>query len=445
MDAVSFAPLPLLLPVEPQYRCPGEAHTISRSVHLARLAAFFPKCRHCQHRHDTGQIAPSVVEQIQDVQRQRAPQRSLFQTDGVRGVFLNEITPAVAGRIAGSLASLFWEDVPLTAMTAAQRAKSPKRSGPLLVIGYDERPSSPALFAAVADSLRMMGCEVVDLGLVAQPCFRFAVDHLQAAGGVYVTGAGCDAAWSGLDLFAEGAAPLSLGSGLDAVQRRFEESYSRATRRAGFQRAFQALVPYEPSLWKHFHALRPLKIVSAVRPRVVRELLRRVFAKLPCELIEVETKAADNAPIRLPVLQTEVCRRVPKRGAHLGVIIDDDGSRCWFSDEKGKLISAERMTAFLAAQSLLSHPASTICLETDSTDSLRSQLKPDRTVEAGTTLGQMHSAMSSTNSVFGGGASDRYWWREAFPACDAILTLAHVLQGLSRSDAAFSKKLSDGS
>ena len=172
MDAVSFAPLPLLLPVEPQYRCPGEAHTISRSVHLARLAAFFPKCRHCQYRHDTGQISPTVVEQIQDVQRQRSPQRSLFQADGVRGVFLNEITPAVAGRIAGSLASLFWEDVPLTAMTAAQRAKSPKRSGPMLVIGYDERTSSPALFAAVADSLRMMGCEAERLtgrirGLVA--------------------------------------------------------------------------------------------------------------------------------------------------------------------------------------------------------------------------------------------------------------------------------------
>ena len=144
-------------------------------------------------------------------------------------------------------------------------------------------------------------------------------------------------------------------------------------------------------------------------------------------------------------MQNEVCRRVPKRGAHLGVIIDDDGSRCWFSDEKGRLISAERMTAFLAEQSLLSHPASTVCLEADSVDSLRSLLKPDRIVEAGTTLGQLNSAMSTTNSVFGGGASDRYWWREAFPASDAILTLAHVLQGLSRSDAAFSKKLSDGS
>ena len=50
---------------ETQFRCPGDTHSISRSVHLSRLAAFYPACRQCQHRGDTGQLPPRTVERIQ--------------------------------------------------------------------------------------------------------------------------------------------------------------------------------------------------------------------------------------------------------------------------------------------------------------------------------------------------------------------------------------------
>jgi len=38
----------------PTYLCPGEAAPISRAVHLARLAAFYPRCRDCPHCGDVG-------------------------------------------------------------------------------------------------------------------------------------------------------------------------------------------------------------------------------------------------------------------------------------------------------------------------------------------------------------------------------------------------------
>lgn len=441
MEAVLTQPLPVLLPAEAQFRCPDEPHTISRSVHLARLAAFYPKCRHCQHRHDTGHLPPTVVEQIQDVERQRAPQRSLFQTDGVRGVFHNELTPAIAGRIAGALASLLWEAVPLTARSSSAPGTIVKRSGPLVGIGYDERPASPVLFAMVADSLRMMGCEVVDLGQVSRACFMFAIDHLQAAGGVLVTGAGCEASWNGLDLVGEGALPLSYGTGLEEVERRLQDGYSRPTRRAGFQRAFQPLVPYEPSLWKHFHALRPLKIVTAIRPRTARETLRRLVSKLPCELIEIETMAGTQAPIRQSALLTSIAQRVARSGAHLGVLIDDDGCRCQFFDEKGRLIDAARLGTFLAKSLITGNPHATVCVKSSIFDDQKAALKSGNLIDAGETTGSLVQAMRSSGAVLGIAGNDTYWWRESCPTPDAILTLARVLQALSRSDAAFSAVL----
>lgn len=434
-------------PPTTEYRCPGETHSISRAIHLSRLAAFYPACRQCQHRHDTGQLNPETVERLHQSEA-RGRGRELFQRDGIRGVFLNDFTPSNAAGIASALASWLWQDVPLTGRSGsscsdavARRPDKPSRRGPSIVVGYDERPSSPAILSAVIDALRMMGCPVIDVGLASRPCFAFAVDHLQAAGGLFVSGAGCDAAWSGLDLYREAAAPLSLGNGLEEVRKRYHSGVTRPTRSAAFQRAFQAGVPYEAGLWKHFHALRPLRVVSAVRPRPARRTIRKLFSRLPCELFEVETTAAINEPLKHEVLLERISTRVRKRQAHLGILIDDDGARCWFIDDRGRLVDPLSLTAMLSIQSRLDHPNAPIVVESAATEKIQTMLPPVEILAGGDSVGAMSGRMRESNASFGGGQSHCYWFRESYPACDAILTLAHVLQGLSRADTAFSDTL----
>ncbi|MHC4879822.1 MAG: hypothetical protein ACYTGL_25500 [Planctomycetota bacterium] len=424
------------LPAETQYRCPGERHPISRAIHLSRLAAFYPACRQCQHRHDTGQLPPQTIERIQQVER-RGSTPSVFRTDGVRGVFLNELTPQLAATIAKAFASVLWQQIPLAGRAQTRHKSQPARRGPSIVVGYDERPSSPALLSAVIDALRMMGCPVTDIGLVSRPCFAFTVAHLQTVGGIFVTGSGCDASSTGMDLVGEGALPLSLGGGLDDVATRLAEGVTRPTRRAGFQQSFQALVPYEASLWKHFHALRPLQVVCAARPRPVRRTLRKLFAKLPCQLSEVESSAAANQPLRHEVLVSRISRRVSAKKAHLGVLIDDDGTRCWFIDERGKVIPSVRVGQMLARFRRIDHPNSAIITESSAASSFR-DLTGSPAIDGTDSAESMARAMQGTTAAFGCGTSNRFWWGESFPASDAILTLAHVLQGLSRSDATFS-------
>lgn len=427
---------PLLAP-EVQYCCPGESHSISRAVHLSRLAAFYPACRQCPHRHDTGQLPPKTVERIQRVER-RSSLRSIFEKDGVRGVYLNEFTPELAAKIAAAFASGLWEHVPLAGRT--QSAGRPARRGPAIVAGYDERSSSPSVLTAVIDALHRMGCPVIDVGLVSRPCFAFAVDHLQAAGGILITGSGCEPSWSGMDLFLEGGIPLSLGTGLEAIERRWKEGVTRPTRRAGYQRTFQAVVPYEAGLWKHFHALRTLKVVCAARLRPVRRTLRQVFSKLPCTLMELEVPPAGQLSLRREVLLERLQARVTRRAAHLGVLIDDDGAHCQFVDERGQIISTLSLGAFLAAGMLVEHPQSPVVISDEllplAESSIRGTLMP-----GGLTAGSLNAALRESGAQLGIEATGRYWFKENFPTADAIITLARVLQGLSRSDAAFSTLL----
>jgi phosphomannomutase len=426
------------------FRCPGEEYDISRSVHLARLAAFYSKCRHCPQAPAADGSAtdgnPNCEITALPPGRLRQGQPSLFAPEGVRGRYLNELTRALAAEITGAMASCLWDDfvcssqgdgsIPVPSAESAAgdellttegiRILKPQRPGPCVVVAHDERPSSPDIVTGVGQALRRMGCQVVDIGLATRPCWMFAINHLQAAGGIQVTGAGCDPGMTGLDFVGQGGLPCSVRGGLDRIAERFREGYSRPSRRPGSQRTFQASVPYEAGLWKHFHALRPLKIALACPSHAVHDVFGRIFRKLACRLLSVDT------PTRLrltgdpadPDLD-RVARVIREAHADLGVLVEDDGEQCTFLDEEGRIVAPRLMAGILSE-------IASIDLEADSSRE------------------NMTRAMHRQQAAFGADGVGRYWFAESFPTCDAILTVVHLLQALSRSDDTFSRVVNLG-
>ncbi len=145
------------------YVCPGETHPISRAVHLGRLAAFYPACRECPYRADTGQLATHQLELVESVSK-RVERETLFTNDGVRGVHRNELTRSKAAEIATALAGMLWEEAIVSVdENSVERAGRALR--PSVVVGYDERPSSPDIVTGVTSALRRMGCQVIDIAL----------------------------------------------------------------------------------------------------------------------------------------------------------------------------------------------------------------------------------------------------------------------------------------
>jgi phosphomannomutase len=434
------------------YLCPGEAHAITRAVHLSRLAAFYPRCRDCPLRHETGQLPRHTLERIHSTER-RVERKSLLAAEGLRGVYLNEITRGKAGHAAAALADLLWEHKPLIGRAGSPLAAPSGRAGPalpLVVVGHDERPCAPDLVTGVVRALRRMSCRVVDIGLTTRPCFWFAVDHLKAAAGLLVTGSGAEPSWTGFDFVGPDNMPVSRGGApaftLERLEVRMDGQARRPTRQAGAYRMFQAAVPYEASLWKHFHALRPLTVCCAVASRLARRTLEKLFATLPCRLVPVEipSRARDvladgDADV------ARVAAAVRRARAHLGVLIDDDGQRTAFLDERGRLVNAATITRLVARLLLAEHPGGIVALERGAPPALAEQIERHggKVIDAGATFADMSRALRDGAAVLGGGTSGRLWFRENFPTSDAILTVARVLDVLSRSDAAFSAVAAD--
>lgn len=464
-----------------KFRCPGEEYDISRSVHLARLAAFYSKCRDCPHAPgvDASPIVADPQSEMSVVTPEQSPRgqsqrahATLFKPEGVRGRYLNELTRALAAQIAGAMASCLWDEAvgstpagdwkPSSAVETAGsdellttegiRLLKPERPGPCLVVAHDERPSSPDIVTGVGQALRRMGCQVVDIGLATRPCLMFAINHLDAAGGIQVTGGGGDPGTTGLDFVSQNGIPCSASGELDRIAERFRQGYSRPSRRPGSQRAFQASVPYEAGLWKHFHALRPLKIALACPNQAVREVFNRIFRKLACRLLPVETptrlrKPGDPADPDL----ARISRTIGQVQADLGVLIEDDGELCTILDEQGRLVAPRLVAGIIGevartdieSEPIVVYPGAwrgSPAVPGRGMSSGRPRRRPSSThYVSDASRENMTRALNGQQAVFGADGVGRYWFAESYPACDAILTVVHLLQALSRSDETLSR------
>ena len=434
-------------PPRPTYRCPGEAYDISRGVHLARLAAGYDRCRECRYRneHSSDETPTSAADvSSQDFSDLPPDHAKLFQLNGVRGVYLNEITRYEAGRIAGAFASCLWDefgtsgaspekpirDVGAPYSDVNEPAESVTllptgRPGPTVILAHDERPAGPDLVMGVGVALRRMGCQVIDVGPVTRPCFWFAVDHLRTMGGIHVTGSGTDPSGIGFDFVSHGGRPCSRGGTLDQIELRWRQGYGRATRRPGSQRLFNPTVPYEAGLLKHFHALRPLRIALGCPSRPLRELLQRLFHQVACRLIPVETptRARQMFNPRDPDV-ARVIQAVRDSTADLGILIDDDGQTCTVIDDSATIVPSSRLLRLLGELEREQHAAGEIV-------DLDRDLPTDQ--GEGPSLEFQHQAAIREETICLG-TRGRYWYREAPPTCDAVLTLVRLLQRLSRSD-----------
>jgi phosphomannomutase len=174
---------------------------------------------------------------------------------------------------------------------------------------------------------------------------------------------------------------------------------------------------------------------------LVAKTLKRIHDSLPGELIEVPIPQRTRNPFDPD--DPDVARTasaVREHAADVGVLIDEDGQRCAFFDEEGQLLSVAQTTRLIAEVRHGDCPNEPIVLEDFSPEELESVLKRlgMRVVRGGVTLARLSDSLRGHHGSFGGGASGRYWFREAFPTSDAIIALAAILKSISRANSALS-------
>ncbi|WP_261344354.1 hypothetical protein [Gimesia chilikensis] len=332
---------------------------------------------------------------------------------------------------------------PGSSTPSREQPRPEKSRGPCVVIGFDERPSSPDIITGVAGALRRNGCRVIDLGLTVPAILAYATSHLQAQGAIMVTGSHCGPSSTGLEFLLEQSQPVSRGFHLERIQEIAEQGYGRASRQPGSQRTFHPMETYRSQFLKHFHALRPLKIAVACSLRLVRETLDSLFDKLPCQLSWVDIPHQkrnlldpDDSDVR------KMQQYLATHNCDLGLLIDDDSRQTAFFSETGELLPNHAVTRLLM-QALAAEQSEAVFVLDQNSREQQPELPADWNLHTHRgTLADSYFQMQQHRAVYAADHSGYHWFRETVPTCDAILTLAHVLAALSFSDAPVSELLS---
>ena len=230
------------------FQCPGERGKINRAVHLARLADGYSACGQCPHRDD---VAGLSKRSRQKIPAARNPQRltDYVHAEGLLGNLHEGFDSLLAGRFAAGFGIFLRDELGATTRY------------PTIAVASDGRPITQQHFTEVAEKLRWVGCNVIELGSVPCPALSWAIGGLDADGGLYVGNPVGDSHKAGLRFYRGNGEPISKVSSLGAICAWVESAPNRPVRVSGEASRADASGPYESRFADSFHGLRPLRFL----------------------------------------------------------------------------------------------------------------------------------------------------------------------------------------
>ncbi len=316
-----------------------------------------------------------------------------------------------------------------------------------VVVGYDMRPSSPALAAAFAAGATGQGADVVDVGLVSTDALYFASGFLDVPGAMF-TASHNPARYNGIKLCRAGAAPVGQDTGLADVRALVEQGVPDGAGPAGTLTRRDILPAYAAHLrgLVDLAAIRPLRVVvdagNGMAGHTVPYVLQDPTAALPLTVVPLYFELDGSFPNHEanpiePANLRDLQAAVRSSGADLGLAFDGDADRCFVVDETGAAVSPSTITALIAARELAREPGATVIHNL-----ITSRAVPEVIAEHGGTAVRSrvgHSfikqVMAETGAVFGGEHSGHFYFRDFWRADSGMLAALHVLSALGGSPA----------
>jgi phosphomannomutase len=418
-----------LAPPQGEYRCPGESYSIDRSIHLGRLAAFYPACRQCAHRHEARLLSPK--ESRLWAEAARHPTR-LGRWDGesFAASSPNDLGPPVLRRLVQALAQMLWRD------------GGRRRRPPAVAVAADGHWTTADSLAAACESLALAGCRAIEIGAATSASLVVASRSAGADAALWIGSARGSQLASHVRFWGAGGRPWSAPGELAALAQNDASFANNRPRRSGGALArASARDAYLAPMSALFHALRPLRFVLDTSSTPFWSYWREVSSQSACQALVPRQATAARPSGAADARAVErslalVGDRVVAESAHFGVWIDGDGEACRLVDERGTAVESERLSRLLADFVCRERAGARVVIDAQASGELAGALVGHgaRVAIAAGTRQAMFDCMESRGGAFGIGAGGRFWYGGEPPLCDGLMTVALLLTILSQSD-----------
>ena len=348
---------------------------------------------------------------------------SIFKAYDIRGLVPSELDAEAAYRIGHATARFL----------KARR----------LVIGRDARTHSPELGEALVRGVREAGCAVLDIGLAATPMLYFAVDALNADGGIMLTASHNAAQYNGMKICGQNARPIGEASGLREIERMAGDATAAVRGERGGRESVDIVDGYvRQALSVASSPISPLHVAIDCANGMAAVGLEPLLARLPLRVeklyFEPDCRFPNHPadPLKLENLR-DVCAAVKRVGADFGVAFDGDADRAVFVDERGEPVPSDLMTGLLARGQLARAPGGTVLYDLRSSWATAEEVLAAGGVPLMCRVGHsfVKAQMRETGAVFAGELSGHFYFRfsERLVADDGIAAFVALVDALSRA------------
>ena len=248
-----------------------------------------------------------------------------FGTDGIRGIYGETLTEETAYRLGAALG----------------------KTGSVL-IGRDNRPSSPSLARALAEGIRSVGGDFQAVGVITTPALYYLLSISEHANAVMVTASHNPPEHNGLKVFTQKGKPT------ENERHAIEGTMMKISPRSASHLAYREkhdLFPYIEYLKRTFGPLNGIKVVLDCAGGAA-SVFKGVYRDLGAEETTINAREnGDRINVDCGALHPETCaREVLRVGADIGVSVDGDGDRIAVVTRSGKVLDGDRVTYLLACR-----------------------------------------------------------------------------------------------
>ena len=124
----------------------------------------------------------------------------IFKAYDVRATYPNPLNEDAAWKVGHATAQFLKR----SRQNAADRVKLEDT----IVVGRDMRPSSPTLAKALIDGIGSVGMNVIDVGMIDTSFMYFAINYLDAVGGIQTTASHNPVQYNGFKISGPKAKPI---------------------------------------------------------------------------------------------------------------------------------------------------------------------------------------------------------------------------------------------
>jgi len=284
---------------------------------------------------------------------------TIFREYDIRGVADTELPDADVADLGRALGTLIQ-----------------RRAGKRVNLGRDCRLSSPRLRDALLTGLVSVGCEVTDIGVIPTPMLYFSAVHLEADGGVMITGSHNPSEFNGFKTVC-GSATFH-GEDIQEVRKLIDARDFASGH--GTHRMMDVIESYLDTVAPQFALDRRIKVVVDAGNGTGGPVAHRLLKRLNCDVIELffdmdgrfpNHHPDPTVPANLKCLQDAV----RANRADLGIAFDGDADRIGAVDENGEVIYGDMLLLIFGREILTRKPGATFIGEVKCSQLLYDELK----------------------------------------------------------------------